>query len=523
IPADLLPAGRGRADGVLLDALRCADRLSLVQHAPGRGVYGRHGLARPGRRVRRDRHPAQERVPAAAHRRRVRGRDGVGDRAAVGVQAPEAEVRARLREGAPRVSTSAAAPPLRAERVDGDAGRGALLDPRHLLRVSGAHDAQGSMIPRAWRQGEVAVVGLGASGRAATELLVRDGLRVYASDASSSDGAARVAAALGRLGASIETGGHDLARIARAAVVVASPGVPPDAAPLVRARAAGVPVVSEIEVGLRYLPTATRYIAITGTNGKTTTTAMVGHLLRAIGLTAVDAGNIGTPLTEIALSAAPPAWVSLEVSSFQLHDTPSIAPTVGVLTNLSPDHLDRYASVEDYYGDKGQLFANASGSSTWVLNGDDREVERLVRSVAGARRAGAAASESARPLAGVVEFSLARQADAYYDRSADALVVLGAPLLPRRELALFGDHNVANALAASLAVMIADPAHATAASRARIAAGLKAFAALPHRLESVGEVDGVLWINDSKATNVSSTLVAIAGMTRPTVLLLGGR
>jgi len=379
------------------------------------------------------------------------------------------------------------------------------------------------MIPRAWRQGEVAVVGLGASGRAATELLVRDGLRVYASDASSSDGAARVAAALGRLGASIETGGHDLARIARAAVVVASPGVPPDAAPLVRARAAGVPVVSEIEVGLRYLPTATRYIAITGTNGKTTTTAMVGHLLRAIGLTAVDAGNIGTPLTEIALSAAPPAWVSLEVSSFQLHDTPSIAPTVGVLTNLSPDHLDRYASVEDYYGDKGQLFANASGSSKWVLNGDDREVERLVRSVAGARRAGAAASESARPLAGVVEFSLARQADAYYDRSADSLVVLGAPLLPRREVALFGDHNVANALAASLAVMIADPAHATAASRARIAAGLKAFAALPHRLESVGEVDGVLWINDSKATNVSSTLVAIAGMTRPTVLLLGGR
>jgi UDP-N-acetylmuramoylalanine--D-glutamate ligase len=379
------------------------------------------------------------------------------------------------------------------------------------------------MIPRAWRQGEVAVVGLGASGRAATELLVRDGLRVYASDASSSDGAARTAAALGRLGASIETGGHDLARIARAAVVVASPGVPPDAAPLVRARAAGVPVVSEIEVGLRYLPTATRYIAITGTNGKTTTTAMVGHLLRAIGLTAVDAGNIGTPLTEIALSAAPPAWVSLEVSSFQLHDTPSIAPTVGVLTNLSPDHLDRYASVEDYYGDKGQLFANASGSSKWVLNADDSEVERLVRSVAGARRAGAAASGSSRPLAGVVEFSLARQADAYYDRSADALVVLGAPLLPRRELALFGDHNVANALAASLAVMIADPAHATAPSRARIAAGLKAFAALPHRLESVGEVGGVLWINDSKATNVSSTLVAIAGMTRPTVLLLGGR
>lgn len=379
------------------------------------------------------------------------------------------------------------------------------------------------MIPRAWRQGEIAVVGLGASGRAVTELLLRDGLRVYASDAASSDGAARAAAALGRLGASVETGGHDLARVSRAAVVVASPGVPPDAAPLARARAAGVPVVSEIEVGLRYLAPGTRYIAITGTNGKTTTTAMVGHLLRALGLAAVDAGNIGTPLTEIALAATPPAWVSLEMSSFQLHDTPSIAPAVGVVTNLSPDHLDRYASVGDYYADKALLFANASASSKWVLNGDDGEVARVVRSLRGTERAGTTLPTSQWPLAGVAEFSLARKAEAYYDRSADTLVVLGAALVARRDLALFGDHNVANALAASLAVMVADPAHATPASRARIAAGLQSFKALQHRLESVGEVNGVLWINDSKATNVSSTLVAIQGMTRPTVLLLGGR
>jgi len=369
------------------------------------------------------------------------------------------------------------------------------------------------MIPRAWRQGEIAVVGLGASGRAASELLLREKLRVYASDASSSDGAQRAAASLGRLGATVQTGGHDLARIARAAVVVASPGVPPDAPPLARARAAGVPVVSEIEVGLRFLPAATRYIAITGTNGKTTTTAMIGHLLRALGLTAVDAGNIGTPLTEIALAAAPPAWVSLEVSSFQLHDTPSIAPAVGVLTNLSPDHLDRYPSVDAYYADKALLFTNPTAASKWVLNADDAETARLVHSLGG-RPA---------PLAGVSEFSLSRRADAYYDRGADSLVVMGAPLLARRRLTLFGDHNVANALAASLAVIIADPAHATPAARARIAAGLESFTALPHRLESVGEVNGVLWINDSKATNVSSTLVAIAGMTRPTVLLLGGR
>src|SRR4030095_1725116 len=131
-------------------------------------------------------------------------------------------------------------------------------------------------------------------------------------------------------------------------VVVASPGVPPNAPPLAAARAAGVPVIGEIELALDYLPTL-EYIAVTGTNGKTTTTALIGHLLRSLGLEAVDAGNIGLPLAEVALMATPPEWVALELSSFQLHDTPSVNPTVGVLTNLSPDHLDRYASVEEYY------------------------------------------------------------------------------------------------------------------------------------------------------------------------------
>ncbi|HEY7877215.1 MAG TPA: UDP-N-acetylmuramoyl-L-alanine--D-glutamate ligase, partial [Gemmatimonadaceae bacterium] len=371
------------------------------------------------------------------------------------------------------------------------------------------------------RRGEIAVVGLGASGRAVAELLARDGLRVYASDATSSAGAERAAAAVAPLGVAVHPGGHDLDRIARAVVVVTSPGVPPDAPPLVRAHAAGVPVVSEIEIGLRYLPASTRYIVVTGTNGKTTTTAMVGHLLRALGLDAADAGNIGTPLTEIALAPAPPAWIALEMSSFQLHDTPGIAPTVGVLTNLSPDHLDRYPSVREYYADKALLFANAAGTSRWVLNLDDAEVGRLVAHVAGARvRPG---DGSRFPLPGALGFSLAGPAEAWYDRAADSLVVFGAPVLGRRELALFGDHNVANALAAALAVMAADPAHVTPPARSRIADGLRSFRALPHRLESVVEHDGVLWINDSKATNVSSTLAAVQGMTRPTVLLLGGR
>jgi UDP-N-acetylmuramoylalanine--D-glutamate ligase len=362
-------------------------------------------------------------------------------------------------------------------------------------------------IPEKWRSGEIAVIGLGKSGVAASRLLRSAGMRVYASDSASSDGVREGAKTVRAAGADADIGSHDLERIARASLVVASPGVPPEAPPLQRAHQARVPVVSEIEIALRALPEA-KVIAVTGTNGKTTTTALVGHLLRAIGLDAIDAGNIGTPLAAIAMEPRPPRWIALELSSFQLHDTPGISPTVGVLTNLAPDHLDRYATVQEYYADKKLLFRNARTISKWVVNGDDREAVDLARDAVGTHK----------------RFSLHRpDADATYDRAHDMLVVGGLPLLPRRELDLFGDHNVANALAASLAVMIADRGNATPEARARIADGLRTFHALKHRLEIAGEANGVMWINDSKATNVSSTLVAIQGMTRPTILLLGGR
>jgi UDP-N-acetylmuramoylalanine--D-glutamate ligase len=362
-------------------------------------------------------------------------------------------------------------------------------------------------LPEKWRAGEIAVIGLGKSGVAASRLLTREGGRVYASDAGSSDAVREGATAVRAGGADADVGSHDLERIARASLVVASPGVPPDAPALKRAREARVPVVSEIEIALRALPEA-KVIAVTGTNGKTTTTALVGHLLRAIGLDAIDAGNIGTPLASVAMEGRPPRWIALELSSFQLHDTPGIAPAVGILTNLAPDHLDRYPTVEEYYADKKLLFRNARTISKWVVNGDDRAAIDLAREAVGMHK----------------HFSLKRSdADATYDRSTDTLLVGGSALLPRRELNLFGDHNVANALAASLAVMIADKANATPEARARIANGLRTFHPLKHRLEIAGEANGVMWINDSKATNVSSTLVAIQGMTRPTIVLLGGR
>jgi UDP-N-acetylmuramoylalanine--D-glutamate ligase len=362
-------------------------------------------------------------------------------------------------------------------------------------------------LPAAWRRGEIVVLGLARSGRAAAELLRRAGADVYASDAGSDESLAPAAAALRAIGVSVQLGGHDLERVARGALVVASPGIPPSAPPLRAAHDAGVPVVGELEVALHFVPHQ-RYVAITGTNGKTTTTAITHRLLEGLAYDAVAAGNIGTPLAEVALRGRQPDWIALETSSFQLHDTPSIAPTAGVLTNLSANHLDRYESVAGYFADKARMFRNASDRSVWVSNADDDEVQRMVQGVRGRH----------------LRFTTAAgAADAYFDRARDRLVVLGEPLIDRRELALLGDHNVANALAAALAVMGADEAHRTSEARARLAEALRAFRALEHRIEPAGTYGGVEWINDSKSTNVASTLVALRGMRRPTVLLLGGR
>jgi len=360
------------------------------------------------------------------------------------------------------------------------------------------------MIPETWRRGEVAVVGLGKSGVAATTLLARERVRVYASDGAEQPygGGAAVAALRALPGVTVQVGGHDLARIRAAAGVVASPGVPPDAPPLAAARAARVPIVSELDLGFRALQDrGVRCIAVTGTNGKTTTTALVAQLLQAGGLRAVAAGNIGRPLADVALDPQPWQWLAVEVSSFQLHDSEHFAPDVGILTNLAPDHLDRYPSVTAYYADKRLLFRNAAAGSVWVLNGDDPPALALAAGAAGR----------------TLRFSLRVPADAWYDAARRELRLGEERLLGRDELRLLGDHNVANALAAALA------AREPGVSLGALAAGLRSFRALPHRLELVREVGGVRWINDSKATNIASTVVAVEAMDRPFVLLLGGR
>ena len=347
----------------------------------------------------------------------------------------------------------------------------------------------------------VAVVGLMRSGRAAALLLRRVGVPVYASDAADKPALRENAEALRQAGCDVDLGRHDLERIARSAIVILSPGVPPDAAPVVAARAAGVPVVAELSLGMRFLGT-TKFIVVTGTKGKSTTAACVAHLLAALGLgDAGAAGNIGLPLTEVALALKSPQWLAVEASSFQLHDSPEMAPTVGVLTNLSPDHIDRYGTVEAYYADKALLYRNAKPESRWVTNGDDPAALAMASEAQGTHET----------------FSLVQRAAAgFYDRKAQWLVVRGTPLVRRGDLKLLGDHNVANVLAAALAV----PA---VADREAMARALASFRPLHHRLEPVRELDGVLWINDSKATVLSAVEVALESVTRPVVLLLGGR
>jgi UDP-N-acetylmuramoylalanine--D-glutamate ligase len=353
----------------------------------------------------------------------------------------------------------------------------------------------------------IAVLGLARSGRAAAQLALRKGAQVYASDAADTPALRAAAAEVRAAGGDAEVGGHDVARLTSSDLIVLSPGIPPTATVLTDHRVAAVPRISELEFAYRELRSPV--IAITGTNGKSTTTALTAHLLTTAGFIAPAAGNIGLPLSEVAMRMDAPDWVIVEASSFQLADVDRFAPRIGVVTNLSPDHLDRYPSVEAYYGDKARLFANARADSIWVLNAEDEAVVALPGEADGAR------------LVFRVNTPLETAEQGGWVTAAGDLMVrmhgTETRLLHTSELRLLGQHNQANALAAAVTALSAG-ADATA-----VGAGLRSFAGLEHRLEFVAERDGVLWINDSKATNVGAALVALRSMTRPTVLLLGGR
>ena len=351
------------------------------------------------------------------------------------------------------------------------------------------------------------MLGLARSGRAAALLALAAGDRVFASDAGDGPEVQAAAEAVRAAGGEAETGGHTVDRLAACDLVVVSPGIPPTA-PVVRELAARrVRCISELEFAFAHLDAPV--IAVTGTNGKSTVTALTAHLLREGGLSAPAAGNIGLALSEVAREGARLDYVVVEASSFQLAGIETFAPRIGVVTNLAPDHLDRYDSVEAYYADKAQLFRNATAESCWVLNGEDAEVLRLPGDAPGTRYL-----FRVRSAPGTAERG------GWVSEGGDLVVRLedeAVPLVHGTELRILGEHNRANALAAAVAAGLAG------VGVEALRSGLRSFRALEHRLEPVVERDGVLWINDSKATNISSTRVALRSMERPTVLLLGGR
>lgn len=353
----------------------------------------------------------------------------------------------------------------------------------------------------------ISVLGLARSGTAAAELALAKGIRVYAADGAANDTVRQVAQDLTSKGADVDVGGADVAKIAETDAIVVSPGIPPGAPPLNDARLTALKRISEVEFASRFLKS--RVAAVTGTNGKSTTTAWAGHVLAQAGVNVEVAGNIGNALSNVAIMAEQPDWVVLEVSSFQLADIDRFRPNIGVVTNLAPDHLDRYESIEAYYGDKQKLFKNASIDSIWILNGDDPAVLALPGDAPGRRlcfRLGTELGEGEHGAFATTAGDLMLKVDSLRVHLANA-----------NELKLLGAHNQANALAVSLLAI------GTGIPIGAIREGLRTFAGLPHRLQVVAEVDGVKWINDSKATNIASTIVALKGVQQPTVLLLGGR
>jgi UDP-N-acetylmuramoylalanine--D-glutamate ligase len=343
-------------------------------------------------------------------------------------------------------------------------------------------------------RGPFLVVGLARSGQAAARLLAARGETVRAVDSGHPEGAA----GLEGEGVEVFLDTDGLAQLEGTRTVVKSPGVPREAAVIATALERGIEVVGEMELAWRALPN--RFVAVTGTNGKTTTVELIGHLYRSAGEPVAVAGNVGTALSELAGELEPEATVVCECSSFQLEDTVAFAPECAVFLNLAPDHLDRHADLESYLAAKLRIFANQGNDDVAVYNAEDpfaagTDLGGCARRVAFCRVAGPDCEVAF--AAGTI----------FYD---------GEPLLPASELGLFGEHNVANAMAAAAAAL------AMGIDREGVREGLRSFAGVPHRLEPVAEIDGLRFVNDSKATNVSSAAVGIRAFEGGVHAILGG-
>jgi len=352
---------------------------------------------------------------------------------------------------------------------------------------------------------KVLVVGLGKSGLAAAFFLRRQGAQVTVSDVRSAESLAAEIPALLEEGIMVEAGGHGILTFRRQDLIVVSPGVPLNTPELEQARSLGRPVIGELELAARFLKG--QMLAITGSNGKTTTTALAGEILKQAGVPVLVAGNIGVPVVGLVDESSPETWLVVEVSSFQLETTEEFHPRIAVILNITPDHLDRHGSFENYALAKERIFAAQDENDFVVLN-------------AGNARAAEAADRS---RAQVCWFSMERPEgpgawieggwvvfQAKHDGDVERI-------LPLAKIPLKGEHNVENVLAAVCACRLAGaPAEA-------VARGVENFRAVEHRLEFVASIGGVEFYNDSKATNVDATEKAIAAFKGGIHLILGGK
>jgi UDP-N-acetylmuramoylalanine--D-glutamate ligase len=346
----------------------------------------------------------------------------------------------------------------------------------------------------------VTVVGAARSGLAAAKLLARKGARVTLSEMRTD---VPEADALKAMGVAIEAGGHKTDTLASADLVVLSPGVPPELPAIRAARERGVPVIGEVELASRWL--RGRVIAITGTKGKSTTTALTGRILEAAGFKVAVGGNIGLPLSAQVADSTSETLHVVETSSFQLEQTDAFHPWIAVLLNFSPDHLDRHPTVDAYAAAKARIFANQDAGDWAVINADDPFVLDL------ARRGRAALRPFARTA--VIAEGTVIERGWIVDRREGRT----ERLVPLDAIHLLGPHLVADVMAAATVGAIAG------AAPPAITAAVEAFPGLEHAMELVAEARGVRFVNDSKATNVESALRSIESFESGLVPIMGGR
>lgn len=351
----------------------------------------------------------------------------------------------------------------------------------------------------------ILVVGLARSGVAAAEFLAARGARVTVNDAKAEE-ELKDAPGLRAKGIEVIGGGHPRELFENSDLIVVSPGVPLALEAFRQAKAAGVPVISEIELAARFL--RGRLVGITGSNGKTTTTTLIGELLKNAGLSTQVGGNIGTPLISLVETSRDDGITVVELSSFQLEAVHQLHANVALLLNITPDHLDRYASMDDYAAAKANIFINQTPNDVAVLNADNDWAAKM----------------SARTTAQVVSFSRLRELEEGIFLRGDEIIERNAKgeriLLSRAEIQLPGDHNVENVMAALAAGL------AGGASLDSMRQTVGNFKGVEHRLEFVAEIPktgGVRFYNDSKATNVDAAIKCLEAFPGGVIVILGGK